>query len=39
MPNRPQPAPGRPIRRYGKPYIYATWLAKILGGNQCLWSA
>lgn len=26
-------------RRKGKPYIYATWLAKLLGGNQCVWSA
>jgi hypothetical protein len=26
------------IRRNGKPYIWATWLAKILGGNQCVWS-
>lgn len=33
------PRPGAPIRRDGKPYIYVTWLAKILGGNQCLWSA
>lgn len=27
------------VRRTGKPYIYATWLAKLLGGHQCLWSA
>jgi hypothetical protein len=28
------------IRRSGKPYIYATWLAKLLpGGQQCVWSA
>jgi CRISPR/Cas system-associated exonuclease Cas4 (RecB family) len=27
------------IKRYGKPYIYVTWLAKLLGGNECLWSA
>lgn len=33
---RPQPQPGRPIRRAGKPYIWATWLAKILGGDQCV---
>lgn len=26
-------------RRTGKPYIWATWLAKLLGGNQCVWSA
>jgi hypothetical protein len=26
-------------RRTGKPYIYVTWLAKLLGGQQCLWSA
>jgi CRISPR/Cas system-associated exonuclease Cas4 (RecB family) len=23
----------------GKPYIHVTWLAKLLGGNQCVWSA
>lgn len=26
-------------RRFGKPYIYVTWLAKQLGGHQCRWSA
>lgn len=26
-------------RRKGKPYIWATWLAKLLGGHQCVWSA
>jgi CRISPR/Cas system-associated exonuclease Cas4 (RecB family) len=27
-------------RRTGKPYIWATWLAKLLdGGQQCVWSA
>jgi CRISPR/Cas system-associated exonuclease Cas4 (RecB family) len=26
-------------RRKGQPYIWVTWLAKLLGGNQCLWSA
>lgn len=26
-------------RRPGKPYIYVTWLAKLLGGQQCVWSA
>ncbi len=26
-------------RRNGKPYIYVTWLAKLLGGHQCVWSA
>lgn len=26
-------------RRNGLPYIYVTWLAKLLGGHQCLWSA
>jgi len=26
-------------RRTGKPYIWVTWLAKLLGGNECLWSA
>lgn len=25
--------------RSGKPYVYVTWLAKILGGRQCLWAA
>lgn len=25
--------------RGDKPYIYVTWLAKLLGGNECLWSA
>lgn len=24
-------------RRKGLPYIYVTWLAKTLGGSQCLW--
>lgn len=26
-------------RRAGKPYIYVTWLAKLLGGHECIWSA
>lgn len=26
-------------KRFGKPYIYVTWLAQLLGGRQCLWSA
>lgn len=26
-------------RRTGKPYIWVTWLAKLLGGNECVWSA
>lgn len=26
-------------RRTGKSYIWTTWLAKLLGGNQCVWSA
>lgn len=30
---------GTATRRAGKPYIYATWVAKLLGGHQCLWSA
>jgi len=34
-----QPRPGQPIRRDGKPYIWVTWLAKLLGGQQCVWSA
>jgi CRISPR/Cas system-associated exonuclease Cas4 (RecB family) len=25
--------------RPGKPYIWATWLAKLLGGQECVWSA
>lgn len=25
--------------RTGKPYIWVTWLSKLLGGNQCVWSA
>lgn len=25
--------------RPGKPYIWVTWLAKLLGGDQCAWSA
>lgn len=25
--------------RKGKPYIWATWVSKLLGGNECLWSA
>jgi hypothetical protein len=25
--------------RTGKPYIWVTWLAKLLGGNQCVYSA
>lgn len=25
--------------RTGKPYIWVTWLAKLLGGQQCVWSA
>lgn len=25
--------------RHGKPYIWVTWLAKLLGGQQCVWSA
>lgn len=25
--------------RKGKPTIWVTWLAKLLGGNQCVWSA
>lgn len=26
-------------RRNGKPYIWVTWLAKLLGGNECVYSA
>lgn len=25
--------------RTGKPYIWVTWLAKLLGGQRCVWSA
>jgi hypothetical protein len=25
--------------RKDKPYLYVTWLAKLLGGHECLWSA
>lgn len=31
------PLPGQPVARR-KPYVYATWLAKQLGGNRCRWS-
>lgn len=24
--------------RGGKPYVWVTWIAKILGGNQCVWA-
>ena len=27
------------VRRSGKPYIWVTYLAKLLGGDQCVWSA
>lgn len=27
------------IARTGKSYIWVTWLAKLLGGQQCVWSA
>lgn len=26
------------VPRRGKPYIWVTWLAKILGGNRCVWA-
>lgn len=32
-----KPMPGHPVRR-AKPYIWSTWLAKLAGGDQCLWS-
>jgi CRISPR/Cas system-associated exonuclease Cas4 (RecB family) len=35
--NKPKPQPGRPVRR-AKNYIWVTWLAKLLGGDQCMWS-
>lgn len=28
-----------PIPRRGKPYIWVTHLSKLLGGNECVWSA
>lgn len=33
-----QPLPGRPIARGGKPYLWVTWLTKVLGGDQCLFA-
>jgi CRISPR/Cas system-associated exonuclease Cas4 (RecB family) len=27
------------LKRHGKPYIWVTWLAKLLGGNECQWRA
>lgn len=39
MSARREPTPGSPISRGGKPWIYATWLAKLLGGDSCVWSA
>jgi hypothetical protein len=35
---KPTPTFGHPVKR-AKPYIYATWLAKLLGGDACVWSA
>lgn len=32
-----QPTPGHPVPRGGKVYIWVTWLAKLLGGDQCVW--
>lgn len=29
----------RATRKAGKAYIWVTWLAKLLGGHQCVWSA
>lgn len=34
--SRTDPLPGHPIARGGKPYIWVTWLAKLLGGDQCV---
>jgi CRISPR/Cas system-associated exonuclease Cas4 (RecB family) len=34
----PMPTPGHPVTRR-KPYVYVTWVAKLLGGNECMWSA
>lgn len=34
---KPIAVPGAPIARR-KPYIWATWLSKLLGGDHCLWS-
>lgn len=33
---RPDPTPGHPVARGGRPYIWATWLSKLLGGDQCV---
>jgi CRISPR/Cas system-associated exonuclease Cas4 (RecB family) len=33
------PRPGHPVRRDGKPYIWVTWIAKLLGGDECVWAA
>lgn len=35
----PTPTFGHPIPRTGKPYVWVTWLAKLLGEDQCRWSA
>jgi CRISPR/Cas system-associated exonuclease Cas4 (RecB family) len=35
---KPTPTFGHPVKR-AKPYIYVTWLAKLLGGDACVWSA
>lgn len=35
----PQPTAGHPVLRGGKAWIWATWLAKLLGGDECRWSA
>lgn len=33
---RPEPTPGHPVARGGLPYVWVTWLAKLLGGDQCV---
>lgn len=38
-PTSPQPTPGQPIKRWGLPSIWATHIAKLLGGNQCVYAA
>jgi hypothetical protein len=34
------PTYGHPVRRDGKPYLWCTWIAKLLGGDvHCQWAA
>lgn len=36
--SKPQPTPGHPVERQ-KPYVWATWLAKFMGGQECQYAA